>query len=293
MKIKIDFTKLIYEDYSHFDLDIGLEVVNWFLATGLKGDYQRRSGWYISGINQLIYGYSSCNDNDHATPFPMRHQGSLRGFLTSIFSRAVLSPTASHGGSKEIEAWRTKNRIGFGKYRFLDLPDDKTNRNVSGLLYRISLYEKKELKKKYAHPDFPLRTRPKIIDLTFSTSGEGYFIKIMFSFWEYNYEPGWTEYIATQKKGEYIGDFLARAEKKLKQITVNTEATKRLSFETKTNFKTFTEKGCYNCIWIKKDKEFYCGQMAFYHRHRQKWCAIDNPCNHCCDEWEYKFPDEK
>ena len=285
MRVKIDFTKLLYEDYHHFRLDIGLEVINWFLKTGLEGNYERWHGWYTSGINQLIYGYSACNDIAHAEYFPIEHNlHDLRDFMVSIFGRAIISPYANHGGSKEIAEWRAKNKIALGKYRFLNFPDSTINRDVSGLLCRIALYEKKELKKKYAHPTHLYRTRPRIIMVKFSTSGSGYFVQIMFSFWEFNYEPGWRETIATQREGEYIGDFLARAERKLKSITVNTEATKRLSFETKNHFQTYSERGCFNCIWGKKVKKFYCDLMKFHRRIKR--CTIDDPCNHVCDEWE-------
>ena len=35
-KIKIDFSKLLCEKFCHFDLDIELEMINWFLATELE-----------------------------------------------------------------------------------------------------------------------------------------------------------------------------------------------------------------------------------------------------------------
>jgi hypothetical protein len=293
MRVKIDFTKLLYEWYYHFDIEICLEMINWFFATGLEGDYEVKSGWHKSGINQLLYGYSACN-HDVANPFPIN--SGLREFITAIFVRAIVSPTSWDGKGK-IAEWRKNNNIELGKYRFFDFPVSKRKEknpcrnDTRYYLHRVADYEGKELKKKYFHPDYPNRTKPRIIKVTFSTYGKGYFVDIDFSFWEFNYEPGWTEEIAKQKPGEHIGDFLARAERKLKMITVNTEATERLAFETKHNFKTFSEKGCFNCILLRHDdKENYCGMMAFYKR--TKSCAIDVPNNHYCDHWRFQYEDD-
>jgi len=290
MKIKIDFTKLLW-NYHCYSLDVHLEMINWFFATGLEGDYEKQRGWNRSGINQLLYGYSANNENYHAVPFPIDWSKRLREFMTSIFVRAIVSPASCGGGEKEIAEWREKNKIGLGKYRFFEFPVRQSHEanpgrcDTSYYLHMVAEYEGKELKKEYAHPDYLNRTCPKIIGVTFSTCGKGYFVEIMFSFWEFNYEPGWSETIATQRKGEHIGDFLARAYKKLKAITVNTEATKRLKFETENNFQTYTKKGCYNCTWIERNKNLECGLMK---RHRGvKNCSIDAPSNHICDEWQY------
>jgi len=285
MKIKIDFTKLLCETFCHFNLDIELEMINWFLATSLKGDYEEQKGWNRSGINQLLYGYSANNESHKAKPFPIEN-GNLRDFITSIFVRAIVSPV-SWDGKGRIEKWRKDNKIGLGKYRFLDFPE-KSGNDPRRLLWDISAYKNKELKKEFAHPEYPNRTKPKIIDVKFSTYGEGYYVLIEFSFWEFNYEPGWTEEIAWQEPNEYIGDFLARAKEKLKTITVNSEATERLAFETKHNFQTYSEKGCFNCIWKREELPgCYCGKMAFYKKTDS--CFIDDPKNHCCDEWDFSY----
>jgi len=311
MKTKVDFTKLLYEWYSHFDIEICLEMINWFLATGLEGDYEVQSGWHRSGINQLIYGYSA-NNHDHAEPFPINSCQGFNDFMTAIFVRAIVAPISWDGKGK-IEEWRNKNKIGMGKYRFFDFPVSKRKETNPGrcdtqyYLWRVAECEGKELKKRYFHPDYPNRTKPKIIKVTFSTIGKGYFVDIDFSFYEFNYEPGWTREIARQYKGEHIGDFLARAYKILKSITVNTEATERLVFETKNNFQTFSDKCCANCLWLnywKKEEhgnlqsnenaeEYYCDQMRFYNRKRRdKGCMIDDPNNHCCDQWTFEYKDE-
>ena len=284
MKTKIDFTKLLCEEYHHFRLEEELEMVNWFFSTGLEGNYEEQRGWNRSGINQLLYGYSGNNEDHHSVPFPIEGpNGYLRNFITSLFVRAIISPRSWDGKGK-IAEWRTKNKIGMGKYRFFNFPDTTKN-DARKLLWKIADYKNKEMKKKIAHPDYPNRTKPKIIDIKFSTYGEGYFVEIMFSFWEFNYEPGWRETIATQKKGEYIGDFLARAERKLKKITVNTNATKRLAFETENHFQTYTQRGCFNCIWLGHDKKYYCDLMKCHRGVKNS--TIDAPCNHICDEWEY------
>ena len=285
MKVKIDFTKLLCEEYHHFWIDEELEMVNWFFSTGLEGGYEEKRGWHRSGINQLLYGYSANNENYHSVPFPIGDSnGYLRNFITSIFVRAIVSPRSWDGKGK-IAEWRTKNKIGMGKYRFFNFPDITQN-DARRLLWKIANYKNKEMKKKYAHPDYPNRTQPKIIDIKFSTYGEGYFVEIMFSFWQFNYEAGWRETIAVQRKGEYIGDFLARAEKKLKVITVNTNSSKRLAFEMTNNFQTYSQKGCFNCGWQKRDKkQHYCDLMKCYRGIKD--CIIYHIQNHCCDEWVY------
>jgi hypothetical protein len=280
MKEKIDFTKLLCGEYH---LEESLEMVNWFFSTGLEGNYEEQRGWHRCGINQLLYGYSANNENNHGEPFPIESPSRLRSFVTSIFVRAIVSPRSWDGKGK-IAEWRTKNRIGMGKYRIFNFPDGSKNDAIS-LLWKIADYKNRKIKEKFAHPDYPNRTRPRIIDVTFSTCGKGYYVNIEFSFWEFNYEPGWTVEIATQKKGEYLGDFLARAERKLKAMTVNTKATNRLAFETENNFQTYSLRGCFNCAWRKHDKKNYCDLMKC---HRGvKNCTIDNPKNHYCDEWEY------
>lgn len=296
MKTKVDFTKLLYEDYYTFDFEICLEMVNWFFSTGLEGDYEVKSGWHRSGINQLLYGYSA-NNHDHAEPFPIKND--LRNFITAIFVRAIVSPVSWDGKGK-IAEWRNKNKIGLGKYRFFDFPVSKRHEDNPGrcntryYLWKIADCEGKELKKRYFHPDYPDRTRPKIIKVTLSTIGKGYFINIDFSFWEFNYEYGgssWTKEIAYQKLGEHIGDFFARAYKILKKLTVNTEANERIAFETKYNFITFADKGCFNCSWLRRDKGYFCGLMAF--SKRTKLCRIISPNNHYCDAWRFEVPDDK
>ena len=284
-KIKIDFRKLLCEEYYHFNIDIGLEMVNWFLAKGLEGDYEVQYGWNRSGINQLLYGYSANNENEYAPPFPIIK---IRDFLTSIFVRAVVS-SSSWDGKGKIAEWRKNNKIGIDKWRYFYFPE-KTSNCPRSALWRIADYEGKELKKNvFWFSEYPSRTRPKIIGLTFSTYGKGYFVEIMFSFWEFNYELGWKETIAYQKPGEYIGDFLVRAEKILKRLTINTDATKRLAFETKYNFITFSKKNCSNCNRLEKTgNKYYCSCMEFHEGRRV--CEIDNPNDHLCDEWGYRFP---
>jgi hypothetical protein len=293
MRIKIDFKKLLCGYYCDFSPEIDFEMINWFFKTGLEGNgYEDRCGWYKCGINQLLYGYSGNNENCTAVPFPIG--GDLEGFIRSIFINAIVAPHSWDcwpGAVAKVAEWRKKTRIDINRYRFFDFPDPSQN-NPRQILWNISTYEGRELKKLFAHPDFPNRTHPKIIAVIFSTCGQGYFVKIMFSFWEFNYEPGWNLLIAKQNDGEYLGDFLARAERKLKTITVDMGKDKRAQFEKKNKYLNFIERGCFNCIWYNRHR---CGCMEFG---GIKNCSITNPRNHLCDEWKYnykligKFPNE-
>jgi hypothetical protein len=294
MKIKVDFNKLVWGYYHNFNMEIELEMINWLFKTGLEGNgYQEQHGWYKSGINQLLYGYSGNDEIYDAAPFPIHNSHHLGCFIRSIFVRAFIAPYSSPGFRTKIGQWREKNRIDIGKYRFFNFPDITPN-DPGKYIWKIANYEGRELKKLFAHPDFPNRTHPKIIAVIFSTCGQGYFVKISFSFWEFNYEPGWDLLIAKQKEDEYIGDFLARAAEKLKSITVNIDG-KRACFEKENNYSNFRECGCFNCIWYGHISPHACGCMEC---RGIKNCSITNPKNHLCDEWRYnynltgKFPNE-
>jgi hypothetical protein len=295
MKEKVDFKKLVRGDYYHFGLDLELEMINWLFKTGLEGKgYQERRGWYRSGVNQLLYGYSGNDEIYRYVPFPIYNAGYLRCFMNAIFTRAFLAPHSSPGFTKQIALWRERNKINIEKYRFFNLPEPSPN-YPNDFLWKISAYRGKELKKRFFHPDFPNRTRPRIIAVTFSTCGEGYFVKIEFSFWEYGYKSGWTYNVASQNEGEYIGDFLKRVDARLKFYTAGAETDERTRFEKENNFIRFSERGCFNCIWYNHRSPHTCGCMEI---RGIKNCSITNPKNHLCDEWEYnysltgKFPNE-
>jgi hypothetical protein len=298
MRRKIVFKSLINNPFAwNFAPEIILEVINWFFKTGLEGeDYTSRAGWYESGVNQLLYGYSANNMQYHAVPFPIQPRGeSLKSFVSAIITRALLHECSWGGGSKKIQEWREKNKIDINGYRFLTFPDMPPTVSIAPiyrqhdifkLLSNLADYEGKELKKEYAHPEFKNRTHPKIIFLTFSTYGKGYFVKIDFSFWEFNYEPGWGLEIARQEPGEYIGAFLSRAIEKLKEMTVETKFTQREEFEAKNHYWTFPDpdKNCRCCTWFENPP--ICGLMEFRHI---KDNMIDDPEHHFCDEWRLNF----
>jgi hypothetical protein len=221
MKVKVDFTKLLTEQYWWFREDICLEMVNWFLKTGLEGDYEVQSGWYRSGINQLLYHYSMNNENYHAVPFPI--DGGLRDFITGIFVRAIVSPASWDdfpGARKKIIEWRTKNKIELGRYRVFDFPHPSLP-SIGICISYLSDYKGKLLKKEYAHPDFPERLRPFIAGVIFSTYGDGYFVEVEFKFDMDGYEySSWKMDREKQEQGEYIGDFLKRSLRKLNEYVM-------------------------------------------------------------------------
>jgi hypothetical protein len=291
MKIKVDFKKLVWGRYHSFNLDIELEMINWLFKTGLDGDgFQEQHGWYRSGINQLLYGYSGNDEVHHTEPFPIHDYNYLKVYTTSIFVRAFIAPYSHAGFPAKINQWREKNKISINNYRFFNFPDppprDPYNFHdfeLSSLIWRINEYKGKELKKEFAHPEYPNRTHPKIIAVEFSTYGAGYYVSISFSFWEFNYEPGWNELITEQQEGEYIGVFLKRTENRLKEIAIDTETDDRARFESENNFLDFAHRSCFSCTWLEKPPE--CGLME--HRGIKNF-AIDSPENHLCDEWRLR-----
>lgn len=286
MKIKVDFNKLVWGYYRLFHLDIELAMINWLFKTGLQGDgYQERHGWYRSGINQLLYGYSGNDELYHTESFPIHDTDVLDGFIRSIFVRAFLAPYSSDGFRSKIDLWREKNKIDITKYRYLDFPQRSSN-NTREFLLKISEYQGSELKRHLFHPELTGRSHPKITWIKLSTCGEGYFVEIDFSFWEFNYKPGWTYLVAKQDQGEYIADFLKRAEQELKRITINTTTRKRLQFETENHLIDYTEKNCGNCTWLKeKNEKIICHLMELY---GIKQTVIKNKYGYCCDEWKIK-----
>jgi hypothetical protein len=119
VKIKVDFKKLVWGYYHSgtVSLAMELEMINWFFKTGLENDnYQESHGWYRSGINQLLYGYSGNNEPNHCEPFPIHNANYLTSFMQSIFVRAVLTPYSHDGFPKKIAQWRiVKERGLFGE----------------------------------------------------------------------------------------------------------------------------------------------------------------------------------
>ena len=151
MKIKVDFNKLVWGYYRLFHLDIELAMINWLFKTGLQGDgYQERHGWYRSGINQLLYGYSGNDELYHTESFPIHDTDVLDGFIRSIFVRAFLAPYSSDGFRSKIDLWREKNKIDITKYRYLDFPQRSSN-NTREFLLKISEYQGSELKRHLFH----------------------------------------------------------------------------------------------------------------------------------------------
>ncbi|GHU59223.1 hypothetical protein FACS189444_4170 [Spirochaetia bacterium] len=283
MKQKVDFKKLLCGDYWNFSPEIDFEMINWFFKTGLQGQYETTPyKWHRAGINQLLWGYSMNNENNHYVPFPIGGAEEMSNFVRAIMVNAIVAPNSWDGNAAKIAEWREKNKISLDQYRMMTFPDPNTN-DPRRLLWHIADFKGREIKKEFAHPGYKKRTVSRIIQVIFSTYGHGYFVKVEFSFWEFNYEPGWSMPIAEQGRGEYLGDFLLRAKQKLEEITV--EIDDRALFQEKEHFIDFSERGCFNCVWTEDEEPGICGRMNL---HKIKNPTIDRKGRCFCDSWRLK-----
>lgn len=202
---RIDFQKLIDGRYP---LHVELGVFNWMLATGKKHDTPR-AGYYHSGMDQVMYGYSA-NTYDSYTNFGRDFPRTLeRGFVNAL----VKTPIPS------VRAWREAERVGLGTYRMLSFTEEVPFRDwdLHQEIKGIYEYEGRLLKKEHFHPEYPERTDPKILGMQFSTAGNGYQITLEFSFKNFDYEPGWKKAFK-QRKGEGIDMFIHRFHRQMTRL---------------------------------------------------------------------------
>lgn len=208
-KTKIDFSKLIGNKYS---IEVKMFLLDWMLKTGKDFDHQY--GWNRDGINKSLFAYSA-NSHDLEYGLPDIHK--LDWHFDAIFARAVYSPK-----NKSLTSWRKTENIFPDKYRMLEIPTFKPQCEqpfLSWLISDIKNLEGSILNKNYHHKGYKERTLPKIIDISIFTIGNGWTVKYVFSFKEFDYEPGWTKAF-NQKKGESIWQFLIRAYEEINKVLI-------------------------------------------------------------------------
>lgn len=210
--VKIDFQKLIGMKYS---IELKMAVLDWMLKTGKGFDHQY--GWNRDGINKSLFDYSG---NNYDSICSLHSIDKLHWYFDAVFSRAVYGPE-----NKPLKEWREKENIYPNKYRMLafnnEVPLVKKQPYISWLISDIQNLKGKTLKKEYHHPDYKDRTEPMILGISIHTLGNGWVVKYVFSFKEFDYDPGW-EKSYCQTEYESIWQFLERAYNKLSNLIADT-----------------------------------------------------------------------
>lgn len=225
--IRISFKKLLDGEYSHA---VELEVLNWMLKTGQKYNEQVAK-WSVDGVSKQIFGYSANSHNHVNFPFPIKCEPWIGNasfncspfdmFLHTCFYNAIMKPALA-----PVWKWREDERIGIDKSRGLNIDDSRilvNHRLYTGVKSTIQDFRNlvgRPLKKKYFQPDFKDRTEPKVIDVVFTTNGDGYRLILSYSFKEYKYEAGWS-HIISQMADEGIEAFLNRVLVELDELLIN------------------------------------------------------------------------
>lgn len=165
-------------------------MLDWMLKTG-KPFRQRVGKWTEDGISKFIFDYSA-NDYDKEVNI-LESFYKMNMFFDVVFARAVFQEA-----NKAIKEWRIAERISQDSYRMFDLNQQQVPEHISAeyghfnlLIQTLIKFKGTFLKKEFAHPDFPDRTNPKILDVRLYTVGDGWIVEYEFSFKKYNYEPGW------------------------------------------------------------------------------------------------------
>lgn len=213
--MRIYFDKLLDGRYS---IDEELEMINFFLKTGKEYD-EYIDKWTIDGVSKQMFDYSA-NSHSVSFPFPIVCENLignasfsfnvLKGFIQNCLYNAILKKT-----SLPVEKWRNDERIKVGGYRIFqfntDYPDIKHPKfeNTYFALQDLKTFIGMPLKKELFHSVYTERIEPKIINIIFYTNGNGYVFEYVYSFSNFNYEPGWSKYIS-QKENESIPCFLNR-----------------------------------------------------------------------------------
>lgn len=213
--MRIYFDKLLNGYYS---IDEELEMINWFLKTGNKYD-EYTGRWSKDGVSKQMFNYSA-NSHNANFPFPIvckNYIGNgsfsfdvLDGFIQNCLFNAILKVPTS-----PVKKWRIAEKIEVGKFRNLhintDYPEIKHQNfeDTHRLLQNLKKFIGMPLKKDFFHPEYIERIAPKIINIIFYTNGYGYVFEYVFSFSNFDYEPGWSNYI-TQLENESIPCFLNR-----------------------------------------------------------------------------------
>lgn len=206
-KLHVNFSKLI----GSYDIQKKMLVIDWFLRTGVKHK-QWTGRWTREGISKRLFGYSA-NESEHE--FSMPYKTIYWNFvLDAILARAIFQEP-----NKPVKEWRIEERILPNKSRVFNVKEyQKTY--IFHPIEDIFSFNNRLLKKKYAHPDYKNRLKPKIIGISIFTLGRGWTVRCLFSFECYDYENGWDFYF-NQKKTETILEFFENTSKKLKEYTLD------------------------------------------------------------------------
>jgi hypothetical protein len=213
--MRIYFDKLLN---GHYSIDVEMEMINWFLKTGNKYD-EYTGKWNKDGVSKQIFDYSA-NSHSANFPFPIVCENFignasfsfnvLKGFLQNCLYNAILKEPTS-----PVKKWRNDENIEAGKYRVIqlntDYPEVKHSKfeNTYWALQNLKKFIGMPLNKEFFNSDYKERINPKIINIIFYTNGNGYVFEYVFSFSNFDYEPGWSNHIC-QKENESIPCFLNR-----------------------------------------------------------------------------------
>ena len=135
----------------------------------------------------------------------------------AIFARAVYSKA-----NVSLKNWREFENIYPNRFRMLEIETFKPECKQPYLGWLISDIQKLEgsiLNKNQHHKGYKERTLPKIIGISIFTIGKGWTVKYVFSFKEFDYEPGWTK-AYNQKEGESIWQFLLRSYEEINKVLI-------------------------------------------------------------------------
>lgn len=213
--MRIYFDKLLN---GHYSFEEEMEMINWILKTGNKYD-KYVSRWGGAGVSQQMFDYSA-NSHDASFPFPIVCENFignasysfnvLKGFIQNCLYNAILKKPNS-----AVEKWRNDEKIEPGKFKVLNFntnyPEKKHPKfqNTYWALQKLKNFIGMPLKKQFFHPEYKERTEPKILNVILYTNGNGYVFEYVFSFSNFDYEPGWSNHIA-QLENESIPCFLNR-----------------------------------------------------------------------------------
>lgn len=185
-KRKIKFNDLIK---GYYGISVSIQVLAWILKHS-KG-YTEQIGWYRDGFDKLIYGYSANNHNSFTQIKNSEH-------IELMLYRAFFSTNAS----PKVLRFRQENGIerhDTAKFFSLYLQNPLLTFGNKPIFYILDTLFGKELKKEFAQPDYPDRTKPIITSTKFTISASGYHVFYHFTFTETK-GSGWTKEFWSNEK---------------------------------------------------------------------------------------------
>jgi len=212
-KIHINFQNIINGSYR--DSEEILHIYSWLINLGHTCEEQ--NGWNRYGLHQSFHGYSYNNEKRQVY------------WLGSNWNKVIydgfvrlLCKTNHH---KVVKDFLIKERIELGKTRKIQITEDEPNYSyfkelvndrfdnygVRELIDHITTaYKGLELKKELFHPDYDIRVRPRILNnVVIGTNHGKWYAKFVFSFENFDYEPGWDKEFS-QQPNEHLRNFFNR-----------------------------------------------------------------------------------